>query len=317
MDSEESEDGMISSTGNGKIKELVRIKKSSKERAKRGVFLVEGVKMFREIPRGLCREVYASEMFLQTAEGETASAHAREWGCSVEAVSDSVFQYLSDTQSPQGILAVVRQMNYELKDLMAAEQADVEGLADAVDQTDAADQADTAEPGKVSAPLPTGKPALLIVVLENLQDPGNLGTIIRTAEAAGASGILLSKGCADLYNPKVTRSTMGSIFRLPFVYTDDLKGALLQLKGQGIRMLAAHLKGSVDLYEESFVGPTALLIGNESRGLTDETAALADQAIRIPMSGKVESLNAAVAAAVCMFEAKRQRCSTTCYAIIT
>lgn len=329
MDSEESEDGMISSTGNGKIKELVRIKKSSKERTKRGVFLVEGVKMFREIPRGLCLEVYASEMFLQTAEGETASAYAREWGCSVEVVSDSVFQYLSDTQSPQGILAVVRQMKYELKDLMAAEQADVEGLADAADQTDTAEPADTtdqtdtaepadtAEPGKVSAPLSTGKPAPLIVVLENLQDPGNLGTIIRTAEAAGASGILLSKGCADFYNPKVTRSTMGSIFRVPFVYTDDLKGALLQLKGQGIRMLAAHLKGSVDLYEESFVGPTALLIGNESRGLTDETAALADQAIRIPMSGSVESLNAAVAAAVCMFEAKRQRRSTTCYAIIT
>ena len=147
----------------------------------------------------------------------------------------------------------------------------------------------------------------LIIILENLQDPGNLGTILRTAEAAGATGILLSRGCADLYNPKVTRSTMGSIFRVPFVYTDDLKDAIARLKAQGVRVLATHLAGSVELYEESFTTPTAILIGNESRGLTDETAALADQAIRIPMSGSVESLNAAVAAAVCLYEARRQR----------
>ena len=147
----------------------------------------------------------------------------------------------------------------------------------------------------------------LIVILENLQDPGNLGTILRTAEAAGASGVLLCQGSADIYNPKVTRSTMGSIFRVPFVYTDDLQEPILSLKKQGVRVLAAHLKGSVDLYEESLISPSAIMIGNESRGLTDAAASLADQAIRISMSGSVESLNAAVAAAVCMFEARRQR----------
>lgn len=261
---------MITSTGNGKIKDLVRLKKSAKERAKNGVFLVEGPKMFREIPCGLCLEVYGSETFFLTQEGAAARKKADADGIGVQTVSDAVFRYLSDTQSPQGVLAVVKQLRYGQKDL-------------------------------------TGGAIPLIVVLENLQDPGNLGTILRTAEAAGATGILLGQGCADIYNPKVIRSTMGSIFRVPFVYTEDLQDAIVRLKEQGVRVLAAHLEGSVGLYEESFLAPAAIVIGNESRGLTDETAALADQAVRIPMSGSVESLNAAVATAVCLFEAKRQR----------
>lgn len=274
---------MITSTGNKTIRELVRLKKSAKERAKAGVFLVEGPKMFREIPRSLLSAVYASESFLNTKEGAAAKQLALSYGIGTEAVSDPVFQYLSDTKSPQGILAVVRQMKYEVEDLMGASP------------DSAAQKADAAH----AAPL--------IAVLENVQDPGNLGTILRSCEAAGASGILLSRGCADLYSPKVTRSTMGSIFRVPFAYAEHLSDAVTYLKKQGVRVLAAHLQGSVDLYEVSFTGPTAILIGNESRGLTDEMAALSSQAVRIPMSGSVESLNAAVAASVILFEAKRQR----------
>ena len=100
---------------------------------------------------------------------------------------------------------------------------------------------------------------------------------------------------------------MGSIFRVPFLYTDSLKETILSLKRQGVRILAAHLKGSVSLYEASLTGAAALMIGNESRGLTEEIAALSDCAVRIPMSGSVESLNAAVAASILMFEARRQR----------
>ena len=261
---------MITSTGNAKVREIVRLKKSAKERAKRGVFLVEGLKMFREIPEGLLLEVYASESFFSTPDGMSAQSRLLEYGIPAQTAADSVFAYLSDTRSPQGILAVVKQLEYGMKDL-------------------------------VRSLLP------MIVVLENVQDPGNLGTILRSAEAAGASGVLLGPGCADIYNPKVTRSTMGSIFRVPFVYTEDLKDSILYLKGQGVRVLAAHLKGSRELYQESCAVPLAFLIGNESRGLTDETAALADRAVRIPMSGSVESLNAAVAASILMFEAKRQR----------
>ena len=306
---------MITSTGNKTIRELVRLKKSAKERAKAGVFLVEGPKTFREIPRSLLSAVYASESFLNTKEGAAAKQLALSYGIGTEAVSDPVFQYLSDTKSPQGILAVVRQMKYEVEDLMgaspdsAAQKADA-AHADSAMAGHAAALADNMSAGHTAAfagSTMAGHAAPLIAVLENVQDPGNLGTILRSCEAAGASGILLSRGCADLYSPKVTRSTMGSIFRVPFAYAEHLSDAVTYLKKQGVRVLAAHLQGSVDLYEVSFTGPTAILIGNESRGLTDEMAALSSQAVRIPMSGSVESLNAAVAASVILFEAKRQR----------
>ncbi len=316
---------MITSTGNSRIRELVRLKKSAKDRNQKGVFLVEGPKMFREIPAQLLQEVYISESFSKTGSGslagsgsgsgrftaagsgrlsetgsgrlsaagsrrlsETGSGRFSEAGSKqgsgskpsgadgvpAEVVSDSVFQHLSDTRTPQGILAVVQQLHYEIDDLFGNQ----------------------------------GKPSL-VIVLENVQDPGNLGTIIRTAEAAGVTGILMSSGCADIYNPKVTRSTMGSIFRVPFVYTQDLHASLEHLKIKGVQLFAAHLKGSTGLYDQSYTGPSAFLIGNESKGLTAETVALADQAVRIDMSGEVESLNAAIASAIMMFEARRQRTS--------
>ncbi len=267
---------MITSTANARIRELVRMKKNSKERSAKDSFLVEGPKMFSEIPPELLREVYVSESYRASmSDGKRGQNRSENTGkrsgaeTSFEVVSDSVFQYLSDTKNPQGILAVVKQLHYKVEDLAG------------------------------ESPL--------IIVLENVQDPGNLGTILRTAEAAGVTGILLSEGCADIYNPKVTRSTMGSIFRVPFVYTGDLPGALAQLQKWGVKLFAAHLQGSEDLYSQDFGGPSAFLIGNESRGLTPQTAALADKAVRIAMSGQVESLNAAVASAVMMFEAKRQR----------
>ena len=148
---------------------------------------------------------------------------------------------------------------------------------------------------------------LLLLVLENLQDPGNLGTIIRTAEGAGVTGILMSRGTADLYNPKVTRSTMGSIFRVPFLYTDDLSGTIGKVKQAGVTVCAAHLQGRHTYDGEDYTRVTAFLIGNESRGLSDGLSELADVRVRIPMAGKVESLNAAVAAAILMYEAGRQR----------
>ncbi len=271
---------MITSTGNSRVRELVKLKKNSRDRDAQDVFVAEGPKMFREIPVSLLREAYATKSFLESADGRKALSA----GIRIETVSDAVFQYMSDTRSPQGILAVVSQLHYEIPDLLG------EGNA-SPDRKEAA--------GADHTPL--------IVVLENLQDPGNLGTIVRSAEAAGATGILLSKGSADIYNPKVTRSTMGSVFRVPFVYTDHLKEELEALKERGVRLYAAHLKGSRDMYAESYAGPGAFLIGNESRGLTDETAALAHQAVRIPMCGQVESLNAAIAASVLLYEARRQR----------
>ena len=186
-------------------------------------------------------------------------------------VKDSVFAQMSDTLTPQGVLTVVRQYHYTMEELM----------------------------GEKEHPL--------FLVLEDLQDPGNMGTIFRTAEGAGVDGIFMSANCVDIYNPKTIRSTMGSIYRVPFVIAPDLEEVFAWFKKQRVRSYAAHLKGKGWYDEESYTGGTAFLIGNEGNGLTDATAGQADCLIKIPMKGQLESLNAGVAAAILMYEASRQR----------
>ena len=194
-------------------------------------------------------------------------------GLDCETVPDYVFEQLSDTKTPQGVLAVMDQFDHSLEDL-----------------------------------IPENKNALLLV-LESLQDPGNLGTMFRAAEAAGVTGILMDRNTVDPYNPKVVRSTMGSIFRVPFYIAQDFRETLKYLKTKQISVFAAHLdEDRSRSYEEcDYKKPSAFLIGNEGNGLTGETKQLADQCIRIPMLGKVESLNAAMASVVLLFEAARQR----------
>ena len=260
---------MITSTSNAKIKRIVQLRKKKKARDVEGVFLVEGIRMFREIPEKLLQEIYISES-CEEKEGKEIRRRASACGIRPELVSDGVFAYLSDTQTPQGILCVVGQLSYSLEE-----------VADA------------------SCPH--------MLVLDRLQDPGNVGTILRTAEGAGVTGILLDGECADIYNPKTIRSTMGSIFRMPFYYIQDLEEGIRYLKKRGICTYAAHLEGKRAYDEEDYRRPCAFLIGNEGNGLRPEIADLADTYIRIPMAGEVESLNAAIASAVLMFEAGRQR----------
>ena len=145
------------------------------------------------------------------------------------------------------------------------------------------------------------------MVLEDLQDPGNAGTIFRTAEGAGVDGIFLTRTCVDITNPKVIRSTMGSIYRMPFLYVESVVSLKEQLEKHHIRLFAAHLQGRNIYDKEDYVGGTAFLIGNEGKGLTDQASQAADCLIRIPMKGQVESLNAAMAAGILMYEAARQR----------
>ncbi|MCD8335730.1 MAG: RNA methyltransferase [Lachnospiraceae bacterium] len=261
---------MITSTSNPQVKQLIQLQKKAKERNAQGVFVVEGPKMALEVPDRQLVQTYVSERFY---EKNPAFFPADR---SVVVLSDRVFESVSDTRTPQGVLCVIRQYHYKLEDLLGRSP---EGTA--------------------------GEP--LLIALENLQDPGNLGTIVRTAEGAGVTGILLSPDCVDLYNPKVIRSTMGAVYRMPFYYTEDFGRELRVLKHKGVRLFAAHLEGSIPYDEETYCGPSGFLIGNESQGLTEETAALADARIRIPMCGQVESLNAAVAASVLMYEASRQR----------
>ena len=260
---------MITSTSNARVKRLVNLKKKKKARDEERVFLVEGIRMFREVPTDQLEEVYVSESFYKK-EKDTVEAVLQGTGIRPQELSDTVYAYASDTKTPQGVLCVVRQMEYPLEKVI------------------------------------TGQ-CPMIMVLEHLQDPGNLGTILRTAEGAGVTGIVMDRECVDIYNPKTIRSTMGSIYRMPFCYVEDLKAAIGHLKEAGIGVYAAHLDGRHDYDEEDYGRPCAFLIGNEGNGLSQETAELADIYIKIPMEGQVESLNAAIAASVLMFEAGRQR----------
>ena len=143
----------------------------------------------------------------------------------------------------------------------------------------------------------------LFLLLEDIQDPGNLGTMLRTGEGAGVDGVIMSRGTVDIYNPKTIRSTMGSLYRVPFAYVEELADAIRLLQKNDIPVYAAHLRGERFFDELSYEGGSAFLIGNEGNGLKKETADLADLYLKIPMEGKLESLNAAVASALLLYQA--------------
>lgn len=254
---------MISSTSNSRIKNIMNLKNSARARRQQDCFLVEGPRMFFEVPKERLLEVYVTEGFEKKYADRLA-------GCRYELISDAVCRHLSDTRTPQGVTALVKKQETPLEEILAGDE----------------------------------NPCLFL--LENLQDPGNMGTILRTSEGAGVSGIIMNRESVDPYNPKVIRSTMGAIFRMPFVIVDDFEDVLCRLKEAGVRTFAAHLDGE-DFYRQDYRGGCAFFIGNEGNGLSEELAARADGRIRIPMKGQVESLNAAVAATVLMYETLRQR----------
>ena len=265
---------MITSTSNQQMKDLSALLKKSKERKVNKVFVVEGTKMVAEAPRKWLRKVYVSESYEKNPENQAMlkefSKETSVYRFSVETVSDSVFKSVSDTQTPQGIMAVVAMPEYSLEQLVQGEKTH-------------------------------------LLILESVQDPGNLGTMLRTGEGAGITGVIMNKTTVDLFNPKTIRSTMGSIYRMPFYVTEDLPGTLETLKKQGVALYAAHLKGQRSYDEEDYTGACGFLIGNEGNGLSDEIANQADIYIKIPMEGQVESLNAAISATLLMYEANRQR----------
>lgn len=253
---------MITSTSNSQVKDVINLLKKSGERKRRGLFVIEGIRMFTEIPADRIVKVYASESFVEANRAILA-------GTAYETVSDKVYAQMSDTKTPQGIMALVKMLEYNVEDIARGD-----------------------------------KP--VVVILENIQDPGNLGTIIRSAEGAGATGIIMSSNTVDIYNPKVIRSTMGALFRMPFIYVTDIIDTCKELKNKGITLFAAHLNGS-NYYKENLNLPMGIMIGNEGNGLTDELSNEADKLIKIPMEGSLESLNAAVSTAVILYEAYRQR----------
>lgn len=144
-----------------------------------------------------------------------------------------------------------------------------------------------------------------IVALDGVQDPGNVGTIIRTADAAGMDGVLLSNQCADVFSPKVLRATMGSIFRMNLRTTDDLPGELTKLREKGYSILSSQLDGTPFYEREKVAEQFALIIGNEGNGVSEQVQQTATHRVRLPMRGGAESLNAAIAAAIMMYELMR------------
>lgn len=265
---------MITSTSNQQMKNVSALLKKSKERKNTRCFVVEGPRMVLEAPIDSLRAVYVSESFASNNENTTLVADLKkkceQAKATYEIVADNVFKSVSDTQTPQGIMAVVAMPEYTLENLLNGDKTN-------------------------------------LLLLESIQDPGNLGTMIRTGEGAGITGVIMNKTTVDLFNPKTIRSTMGSIYRVPFLMTEDLIGTMKELQQKGITLYAAHLKGQNSYDEEDYSKPVGFLIGNEGNGLSDEVANIADTYIKIPMEGQVESLNAAISATLLMYEANRQR----------
>ena len=229
---------MITSAQNTQVKNIIKLNQKAKARREQKLFVAEGRKMFLEAPENLIDRIYVAESML---EDEEVMQKVRRFAW--EAVENSVFRQMCDTQTPQGILTVLRQPSYQMEDLLREKNP-------------------------------------LVMVLEDLQDPGNAGTIIRTGEGAGVSGVFLTKTCVDITNPKVIRATMGSVYRIPFLYVEDVVSLKQQLQDRGIRFFAAHLQGKNSYDREDYRGGTAFLIGNEGKGLTEQAAEAADSTLR-------------------------------------
>lgn len=209
------------------------------------------------------------ESLLHTAEASGLVERAIRAGVDVDAVSDEVMERLTSTVTPQGLVAVAPFVDVGLDALTAA-------------------------------------PAC-VAVLHAVRDPGNAGTVLRSADAAGADAVVFSSSSVDVYNPKTVRASAGSLFHLPIVRELETAEAVAGLRARGCKVLAAAADGDADLYELDLSRPTAFLFGNEAWGLPSEVESLADTTIRVPIQGRAESLNLAAAATVCLFEWARQR----------
>lgn len=262
---------MITSASNAQIRKIEALLKKSKERRMQNAFVIEGKKMFEEVlqRKELLIKAYFSEQYVKEEYPDGVPKELPH-----EILSASVFLAVSETVTPQGVLAIVRMPEYSLEEILEKTRGENGGT---------------------------------LLLLENVRDPGNLGTMIRTAEAADIAGIVLSRESVDVYNPKVIRSTMGAVFRVPVLYAEDFYSLLGQLTEDGVRLFAAHLKGTKDFTDADYTGRVGILIGNEANGLTKEASLLAKEKVLIPMAGSVESLNAAVAAALLMYEAFRKK----------
>lgn len=261
----------IESPGNPLVKRLAALK-TAKDREATGEFMLEGENVVSAIPGDwhVCEYVF-SEGY---AEGRGSILSACAERADAYVLADRAFKKVSDTVSPQGILAVCRQKKYALEACAGGDDG-------------------------------------LVLFGERIADPGNLGTLIRSAAAAGCRGVVLSEGCVSVYNPKTLRAAAGALFHLPIAEGADASVALEALRGLGYLLVAADVAGGALPYDIDFTRKCCLMIGNEANGLSEGLLARADDRVRIPMSPNVESLNASVACGVLLYEAVRQRLQRT------
>ncbi|SMF71467.1 RNA methyltransferase, TrmH family [Paenibacillus uliginis N3/975] len=258
----------ILSLQNARVKSWTQLQEK-KHRDKQNKFVVEGIHLVQEaLISGADIECIAYD-YDQGIPHELKELPDNGQGVEWIGVTEAIISKVSHTSTPQPVFAVVRKEKMTWDDLFAQKDK-------------------------------------LVIVLDGLQDPGNVGTIIRSADASGVGGVILGKGCADLYNPKTLRSTMGSLFHLP-VIEGELTDILPQAREMGARLVTTSLEGQTTAFHYDFGGSCWIVIGSEGSGVSPEVSALVDDAIIIPMPGKAESLNAAMAASVLMFEALRQR----------
>lgn len=285
---------MIESTNNSHIKNIIKLKKNGRERRKQKLYIAEGPKMVIEAARlGLAEKVFIADNVWRDINSEDADEpvcnnryaglNRREMAellqqYSCETVTDKVFNEMSDTVSPQGILALVKIKDADISDVICS-QYGIRHFCDDI----------------------CCMPVCRLLILEDIQDPGNLGTIFRTAEACGFNGILMNKGTADVYNPKAVRSTMGAILRMPFAYSDDICDIISECKNNGVTVYGMHLMGN-DIRNADYKPYSAFVIGNESKGMSERAIEACDEGLRIPMNPVSESLNASVAAGVIMYQ---------------
>ena len=261
---------IIKSQSNEKIK-LVKSLYRKKNRIEKGLFIIEGEKIVEEaLEKGYKLDsIYISETYSNC--DRALLEKAREESCQVYIVEDRLFNDISDTETPQGILALAH--------LFYNNFTDIENFK-----------------------------GNFYILIDQVQDPGNMGTILRSADAFGVDGVIIRKGSVDIYNPKVVRSTMGSIFRTDLYYLDELEDLERVIEDFGLDLISTSLEGDADL-KSMDLSEGLLSIGNESKGISKEIEALSKRLIKIPMIGEAESLNVGVASSIIMYEAMLQKSS--------
>lgn len=256
---------VLKSESNQTVKDTIKLKTNAKERRKKQLFIAEGLRLCNEalLSNAEIYIAFFTENFIKN--NEEAYNNISENAKKTYIVTENIFTHISDTDTPQGVLCVIKTLDKTM-------------LFDKI---------------KFSGNY---------ILLENIQDPGNLGTILRTIDAFNINGVFLSKGCCDIYNPKVIRGSMGAVFRVPFNHIDDVTSFIKEFNKTGTSYGAVLDNSSVPLNNVDFKNNSLIIIGNEGSGLTKATTDSCNIKTYIPMSGDAESLNAGIAAAIFMWE---------------